>query len=90
MSQENEYVTYRGARMVKGWPDKIRVSQYVKSYKIGGRECARVPHDGDDACSDCAVLKGELQVPGCDTERCPICDGQVFACGCPNEDQPVI
>lgn len=33
-------------------------------------------------CHDCAVVKGELHVPGCDVERCPKCGGQFGGCEC--------
>jgi hypothetical protein len=33
-------------------------------------------------CHDCAVTKGQNHHPGCDVERCPICDGQIITCGC--------
>ena len=43
-------------------------------------------------CHDCKVQKGELHIPGCDVERCPLCSGQAISCGClwpgetPDED----
>jgi hypothetical protein len=41
-------------------------------------------------CHDCAVIKGEFHVPGCDVERCPVCGGQLwFGCECewPDDEQ---
>lgn len=36
----------------------------------------------DGLCSDCNAPVGELHHPGCDTEVCPRCGGQAFACYC--------
>lgn len=41
-------------------------------------------------CGDCDVLPGDLHVPGCDVERCPICRQQAIACdhhGVPDSDR---
>lgn len=32
-------------------------------------------------CHDCQALPGEYHKPGCDTERCPGCGGQMIGCG---------
>lgn len=37
-------------------------------------------------CHDCAVVKGQYHVPGCDVERCPVCDEQAAFCNCPRDD----
>ena len=41
----------------------------------------------DHRCADCDVDVGEFHLPGCDTEVCPKCAGQAFACGCTHSDE---
>jgi len=81
---------YRGVEMIAGWPDRIRESQAVRTIDKGGRDHPRVRY-GDESddwgadrgpCHDCAVVKGEFHVVGCDVERCPVCDGQAIGCEC--------
>ena len=40
MSQE--FIIYNGARMIKGWPEKIQAAQLQTAYTIGGREVQRI------------------------------------------------
>jgi hypothetical protein len=44
-------------------------------------------HDRTERCHDCGILYGGNHHPGCDTERCPKCGGQLIGCGCLYEDE---
>ncbi|MDA7494462.1 hypothetical protein N8467_00180 [bacterium] len=87
-------VTFRGVEMIEGWPERIRESQDVTVISIDGKDHPRVRY-GDEPedwganrkpCGDCAVIKGEFHVVGCDVERCPACDGQAISCECDYDD----
>jgi hypothetical protein len=88
-------IVYRGVSMIEGWPEKIREAQKITTCLINGRETTRVRYGGEQddwgadtrACHDCAVIKGEFHVEGCDVERCAGCGGQRFGCDCEPADE---
>ena len=96
MTEQPENIIYRGVSMTPDWPDRIRDAQHIPTCIVNGQEAARIRF-GDESddwgadrgpCHDCAAIKGELHVEGCDVERCPGCDGQRFNCDCePYEDE---
>ena len=95
MTEGRKKIIYRGVSMIEGWPEKIKAAQSVQTCFLGELEVSRVrygdePDDwgaGRYPCHDCAVMKGEFHVEGCDVERCAGCGGQRFNCDCePYED----
>lgn len=90
-------VIYHGVEMAADWPAKIVAAQAVTTYTLNGRQVARVAYARDGVeclvnqpCFDCAVLPGQLHVPGCELERCPVCGGQVVNCGCLDTLTPAV
>src|SRR5581483_5546310 len=83
-----------GMRVVASWPDQLKAAQEVATYQIGGKTYARLAYgdEGEDwgadsrPCHDCAAIKGQFHVPGCDVERCPKCKGQSISCDCAEDE----
>jgi hypothetical protein len=84
-----KYVSYRGQKMIAGWPEKIEEAQTILSVEIDGKTYSR-PSYGEETfewntetpCHDCSVHEGELHVPSCSKEQCPKCGDQIFGCEC--------
>lgn len=86
---KKKMVMHNGREVIEGWPEKIEEAQKQTTLLIEGERHDRVrygeenpPWDSSIPCHDCAVIKGQLHVPGCDVERCPVCKGQAITCLC--------
>jgi hypothetical protein len=94
----SEFVICNGVTVIKGWPERIRRAQSQRTFSIGGVEHERIRYgeEGDDwgadlrPCHDCAVIKGQFHVMGCDVERCPACGGQAISCNCRHDGEYVV
>jgi hypothetical protein len=89
----DEFIIYNEMRVAKDWTEKVAAAQRQHSIVVAGLERPRIrygdePEDwGADRrpCHDCAVVKGQFHVVGCDVERCPLCGGQLIGCECDDE-----
>jgi hypothetical protein len=88
-----ETVVYQGSEVVRWFPAEIIDAQFAVAIKVGERSFKRIrygaPDDPfgecEDRCGDCSVMRGQLHALGCDSERCPICGGQLLSCECESE-----
>ena len=88
-------ITYRGRKMIAGWPKVMRDAQLEPTMVRKGVEVDRIRYGSEpDAtgsesqyCRDCSVEKGQVHVWRCCVERCPICGWQPVLCGCLMDDE---
>jgi len=91
MRMAENFDIYNGVKVIKGWGKEIALAQTRQETKINGKVVKRIPFgkgslDSGNICSECAVLKGQIHVMGCDYEQCPICGDSLIYCKCNNEE----
>lgn len=87
---DGPFVEFRGVRVIAGWPERVLDAQDRTHIVLRGTASARVrygservPWGGEGRpCVDCVVIPGELHVPGCPIEQCPVCEWQLITCPC--------
>ena len=84
----DDRIIHNGVEVVPEWPARIEAAQQETAHEIGRVWYLRIRY-GDEhrrspagPCHDCAVLRGQYHVPGCDAEECPRCHGQAIGCDC--------
>lgn len=94
MSKRNkklsDKIAFRGREVISDWPERLKKAQLDTKLIANGTEMSRVRYGEEtedwgadkQPCHDCAAIKGEYHVPGCDVERCPSCDMQLLSCSC--------
>lgn len=83
-------VEFNGVVMLKSWVDSIIAAQEISTVALRVGERARIKfamekdfaQHSSRSCPDCAVIAQQFHVPGCDSEECPNCGGQLISCGC--------
>jgi hypothetical protein len=87
-------IEFRGVTVTEDWPERLREAQDHPTVERSGVAWPRIRF-GDERrdwgaergpCHDCAAIKGEFHVLGCDVERCPACGGQLITCDCNSSD----
>ena len=91
----DDKILFRGRWVIRSWPEQVEKAQEVTAYSLQGEPVKRVRYGEEEEdwgagkgrlCHDCAVIAGEMHVPGCDVERCRVCGGQLIGCQCPYDD----
>lgn len=81
-------VMYNGIEVEEYWPGEVEKAQEIISYTVNSQAFPRIAFgqennfDETNVCESCAVLKGQLHVPGCDVEECPKCNQKALLCDC--------
>lgn len=75
----------------QAWAVRITEAQVKTHVTFCGVPYRRVAYgvdypNGLPTCRDCGVAHGQLHVPTCCVERCPVCNGQAMCCGCADGD----
>ncbi len=90
LPDKRKFVIYNGREVHPDWPAEVEEAQKITHYTINDEDYERVRYGDEEdywgadeqPCGDCAVLKGQFHVPGCDIECCPVCGLQVLDCDC--------